>query len=412
MAQYFLGDQSDLDKILEKENRSKSKSELAEEIQARSARGRITENDDEELSEDLLKRLKRTRIINKDLYDVYMVEDPDYYDPYYNNPEGVDNNPILALARTIKRVYKTYPEYLAALSIREDYVEYLVDKYGGMDRYMMMKRVGAVKDWMPPTPLYSKMAYDRHIVDYGVFISPDDVEVDDELIREWVEEKVDSLHTNPEDLEVKFDIFTDIRRYNNEVLKRGELSKQNRRSNERRALSASDVEDLNSIVKSWYVEEEVNKEDKHKEMFALSPENIRKKYFQDIQIGDPDRLDRIMDTGEEIEDEFDPDELVVDDSTGKTMKAGELRRRQTIRAFAKCGWDEIALLQESGTASNHELNMMKRARKNKKKAKRFASTAASDLLGVDSLSMIQDSAMDIFGPDITASIFGRGSDDR
>lgn len=409
MSKFFLGDQSELDRKLERENMNKSNDEMAREIQARASKGRITDKDDEELSEDLLKRLKRTRIINKDLYDVYMVPDPNYYDPYYNNPEGIDSNPILAQARTIKRVYKTYPEYLTAVAIREAYMDYIVEKYGGWDRYVMMKKVQAVNEWMPPNPIYSKMAYDRHIVDYGMFISPDEVEIDDDSISEWIDDRKENLHTNPLDLEVKFDIFTDIKNYNNEILKNGTMSRHgNDNSNRRRVLNAADVDDLNNIVKSWYVsEDDLKSEETKKEVFALSPENIRKRYFQSTQLGDPERFKRIMETGEAI-DEYDPNELVIDDSTGRTMKASELKRRQTIRQLAKYGWDEIALLQESGTASNHEINMMKRAKKNKKKAKRYASTAASDLLGIDAMSMMQDSAYDIFGPDIAASIFNKG----
>ena len=408
MAEFFLGDQSEYERLIQRE-KDINNAEEGQEFQARSSSGRITEDDDIELSDEILRKLKRTRIINKDLYDVYMVPDPDYYDAYYNDPNGVDSNPILAKARSIKRVYKTYPEYLAAVDIRNDYMEYLVDKYGGHERYIMMKRAGMVKDWMPPNPIYSKLAYDRHRVESGTFICPEEIIVDNDMLEEWIDEKVDSLHTNPVDLEVKFDIITDIPKYNIDYLKYGSSKKSF--EERKRVLNVADTDALNQIVRSWYVDDSGDdKEDDSLGVFGMSPENIRKRFFKSIQVGDPKLYELIKEKGEDAFDDYDPNELVVDDATGRTMKASELERRKVIRSLAKHGWDEIALLRKSGDISKYELSMMKRAKKNRKQARTLASNAASELLGVDAMSLMQDTGYDVYGPDLTASLFRNGGD--
>jgi hypothetical protein len=104
-------------------------------------------------------------------------------------------------------------------------------------------------------------------------------------------------------------------------------------------------------------------------MFKNAPENIKKRYEDELGFSEPGLLARIA-KGEEIEEpEPNMNEMVSDDKTGRSMTRKEYMSRQTIRLLASTdGWSESRLLAYSNVGSS--LERMSRKKKARKKRRR------------------------------------------
>ena len=80
-----------------------------------------------EISDDMLSILKRTRCAH-DYEEVYMQSSLDFYDEFYNDTSISDE---MKAVRQIRHVYKNYTDYLTAVEIRNQYIDSLIEKYGG-----------------------------------------------------------------------------------------------------------------------------------------------------------------------------------------------------------------------------------------------------------------------------------------
>lgn len=311
-----------------------------------------------ELDEESLRILKRTRCAN-DYLSVYMQSSLDFYDRYYNE---TNVSPELKAARQIRRMYRSYDDYLVALNIRTAYLDSLVDKYGE-DEFLKKLQMGILQDWIPPMPLLSKNAEDYDLFKAG--LSPMAVceTLPDEAIDHLVEKMQEDFEgTEIDDMggtETSFGMIREI---------------VNMEESTDRQVNVSDLEELAREFKSWYKADA--KAETGKEMFKNAPENIMKRFLEQRPYMHPGLLDKIM-CGEIIEDELiNLNESVRDEKLGRTMSRGELMRRETIRVLADAGWSESRLLKYQEVGSS----LARTARKRKPRRKRSGNGVSNDEL--------------------------------
>lgn len=309
----------------------------------------LTQIDDETLT-----ILRRTRCVHE-TEDVYMQSSLDFYDEYYNDTEA---SAELKAARTIRRVYRRYTDYLEAVKIRTEYIDSLIDKYGE-DTFIQKMQMGMIKDWIPPVPIMSKKSDD-----YEMFVSGM-VPIETETLPEGtVKEILDALNEDVSDVELikSCDVETSIAfaKFAEEQMEDSSYSRYSYSDNTIKNLAA-----LNNVFKSWYRTDDKNA---GQELFKNAPENIRKRFFGACAFNDPGLLNRIM-NGEEIEEPLPDMNMMVHDSvTGRTMTRGEYEKRQVIRFLVDSGWSEGRLLNYQKVGS--ELERRPKKRKAGKKRRR------------------------------------------
>lgn len=352
---------------------------------------RIAYDDMEPISDEDLLILQQTRN-RHDPYTVYMQSDVSFYDSFYNRTEE-DNTidpDLLKEVKNIKRVYKNYPAYSAAMFYREKYMNALVEKYGGETLYNFYSDIGMIRDWIPPIPIYSKTSSDYKFYQNGYYVA--------ETINDWDDDKIiDAVNTMAEeefgeDSEIEFvsEVETDP-----VVLSHSGLSDDNGNNaityrgtpnNSIGTISANDIEGLQQMIRSWWHEDEVKKEaaaENNPEMFRLSPDKIKEQYYNESFI-DLRGLTEAFESGRyEEKDDFDPDKMVIDPATNRPMTAGELQTRQLIRHLAKNGWNEMGLLRRLGVGSNYEMRLLEQKKRNRKIANKKASSLVADIMGED-----------------------------
>lgn len=325
-----------------------------------------------EISDDMMIILKRTRCAH-DYTEVYMQSSLDFYDEFYNNTEISDE---LKAARQIRRVYKNYTDYLAAIEIRNNYIDSLIEKYGGSDEFQKKLSIGLVQDWIPVLPILSKRSSDYDLYLSGILPMESDT-LPEGTICDIMEEMQKEIEDVP--VEEGFGVETSIgmmRQYEEYV--DGAYSKWNVT---RGTTTVNDLKELNEVFKSWYKPD--TGDTGKREIFKNAPENIKKRFLEYCPYNEPGLLTRIA-NGEEIEEPIpDQNEMVRDEKTGRSMTRHELDQRETIRLLAENGWSESRLLNYSNVGSRLE-RMTRKKKASKKRNKRPGSGSALDDFFIDS----------------------------
>lgn len=311
-----------------------------------------------EISEDMMTILKRTRCAH-DYTEVYMQSSLDFYDEFYNDTEITEE---LKAARQIRRVYKNYADYLVAIEVRNNYIDTLVEKYGGADEFQRKMSIGLVQDWIPVLPILSKRSNDYELYLSGILpVTPETLpEGTICKIMEALQEEVEGV-----DVEEGFGTETSIgmiRGYEEYV--DDAYSKWNVR---RGSATVDDLRELNEVFKSWYKPD--NGDNGKHEIFKNAPENIQKRFFEYCSYNEPGLLAKLA-SGEELEEVVpDQNEMVRDEKTGRSMTRHELEQRETIRLLKEFGWSESRLLNYSNVGSRLE-RMTRKKKASKKRRKR------------------------------------------
>lgn len=340
--------------IVDEESKKSEQSDETEEpsVQA-STKTVLSKQTLTKIDDDTMTMLRRTRCAH-DYTDVYMQASLEFYDQYYNEHNVT---PELKAARQIRRVYTSYTDYLNAMKIRNAYIDTLLEKYGE-DNFMNRLSMGLIREWIPPVPTLSKRS-----PDYEMFITGM-LPVTTETLPEGTLSKVlESLQEDvaDDDVEQTSSVESFIGRINAVGAALDEDFNVGYRKH-----TVDSLEELNRVFKSWY---KTDDSDSKHEMFKNAPENIKKRYEEELGFSEPGLLARIA-NGEEIEEpEPNMNEMVSDDRTGRSMTRKEYMSRQTIRLLAATeGWSESRLLAYSNVGSS--LERMSRKKKARKKRRR------------------------------------------
>lgn len=335
-----------------------------------------------------------------DCFTVYMQSDMSFYDDYYNSDETTDEfvtKELLNKAKSIKRLYKNFPDYNNAMKIRDKYIDALIDKYGGSDMFTLRLRAGGIKDWIPPVPIYSKNSSDYKYYLEGKFEIPS--EWDDEFLIETMNsymEQFESTH-NLDEIEASVKVMTEPRLIYD--LKFVNVDGDNRRSDIQRdtrfqentinGLSPYDTEEMMEAVRSMIAPETVKVEEpsiNQNEYFRLTKDSIEEDYYLSTPISTND-LQPSLEQGYYEEPEEDLNEMMVDPDSHKPMTKKEYQSRILIRELSRnSDWNELRLMYTFGIGSNYEWKRMrqkeKRRRRIRKKAQSFMNSI-EDIIGED-----------------------------
>lgn len=376
----FIGSKSSYEKIKREKNiveENNEPEESHEQKQKPSGNVAILSKETlKDIDDEMMTILKRTRTVH-DYSTVYMQSSVEFYDEYYNNTEMSDE---LKAARSIRRVYKVYADYLKAVEIRNNYIDSLIDKYSGEDEFQRKMSLGMIKDWIPKMPVLSKRC-----PEYEMYLSGM-VPIKSETLPDGTLEHVmDAMNEDMKDIEVEqiFSIETNVglvNQYDDYVdTMYSEYGMSDNRSN---TVTISDLDNLNKIFASWYKPETGKVET---ELFKNAPENIRKRFVEECSFNEPGLLTKLRNSGEIEDPEIDMKEMVHDNATGRTMTREELMKRQSIRLFADLGWSESRLLNYANVGS--KLERMSRKKKANKKRRRASTEVMDDFMnsptGVD-----------------------------
>lgn len=355
---------------------------------------KIAFDDIPNISEDDLLILRQTRLKHNP-YDVYMQSDVSFYDTHYNMTDsdmGLEiDEEFLQEVKGIRRVYKDYAKYLYAISIREEYLDLLVDKYGGEEIFLTYLQTGLVKDWIPPKPLYAKNS-----PDYKNFLAGKlgrvNTDWDDDSIIEAMEELFDELGLTEEDIKsmkVHADVLVDPILLNNSTIVGDQSPAMYRVSsgsnNSFDGVSTSNLSELQRVIQSWMTgepESNANSQIDKSKMFNLTADAIREAYYT-APIVDGGGLANAIKNGVQ-EEELDPNEMLIDSVTGRPMTRADLNRREFIR-FLSSGsdWNELRLMKHLGVGSNFELKLLEQKRRSRTKNKKKAQSFMYDIVGDD-----------------------------
>lgn len=376
----FIGSKSSYEKIKREKNiveENNEPEESHEQKQKPSSNVAVLSKETlKDIDDEMMTILKRTRTVH-DYSTVYMQSSVEFYDEYYNNTEMSDE---LKVARSIRRVYKVYSDYLKAVEIRNNYIDSLIDKYGGEDEFQRKMSLGMIKDWIPKMPVLSKRC-----PEYEMYLSGMVPMKSETLPDGTLEHVMDAMNEEMKDIDVEqiFSIETNvglINQYDDYVdTMYAEYGMSNKRSN---TVTISDLDNLNKIFASWYKPDTGKVET---ELFKNAPENIRKRFVEECSFNEPGLLTKLRNGGEIEDPEIDMKEMVHDSTTGRTMTREELMKRQSIRLFADLGWSESRLLNYANVGS--KLERMGRKKKANKKRRRASTEVMDDFMnsptGVD-----------------------------
>lgn len=304
------------------------------------------------ISDETLTILKRTR--NAHNYDdVYMQSSLDFYDNYYNDETA---SPELKAARQIRRIYRSYMDYLNAMRVRNEYLDTLIEKYGE-DTFMSKFALGLVREWIPPIPSLSKKSDDYELYLSGMIPTTSETlpEGTAEKVLESMQDEFDwSGVIVKNSVEDAIGVVTQVKEALDEAF-----------GGSRHSATINNLEDLNKVFQSWY--KPVDKDTGERVLFKNAPENIRKRFLEECAFSEPGLLTRLM-NGEELEKpEVNMKEMVHDPVTNRAMTREELMRRQTIRLLAQLGWSESRLLQYNNVGSSLERAQRKRKASRKRR---------------------------------------------
>lgn len=348
----------------EDENSGETNSQEKESSDKPSTKTVLSKNTLTKIDDETMTILRRTRCAHK-YTEVFMQSSLEFYDQYYNDNEA---SPELKAARQIRRIYTSYTDYLNAMKIRNAYIDTLIEKYGE-DVFMQKLSMGLIRDWIPPIPTMSKRS-----PDYEMFVTGM-IPVKTKTLPEGTTRKVlEAMQEDVEGVEIErsSDVETSIGRIN--AIER--MLDEEYSGGYRKTTKIESLEELNRVFKSWY---KTDNADKKHEMFKNAPENIKRRYEENLGFSEPGLLSRLA-SGEEIKEaEPSMNEMVQDEVTGRSMTRREYLSRQTIRMLARTnGWSESRLLAYSNVGSSLE-RMSRKKKANKKRRRNDSNETGGDI---------------------------------
>lgn len=348
---------------------------------------KISSDDTTVIDEDTLRMLRRTRHRN-DTRTVYMQPDVSFYDVYYNNSGNgvIDDKELLQEARAINRIYKSYPKYLHALDVRDEYIEKLIEKIGNEDLFITLLRAGGIRYWIPPNPIYSKRAEDYEDGANGIIDTSVLYEWDDEWLENITEKRCVEMGFLPDgsDVEVEGSVATDMTSIlhsdliglDRDAVRTGSQS-----------VNLADLGELQKMFRGWYQDDNKSESSPdttlEKRAFSMTPDKIRMDYYMSRVLDMNREFNNVL-NGIPNEEPYDPNEMVYDSELGRPMSRKEHDARTLVRQLKDSGWTEtLRLMKLLNVGSSREYSIMKKKNKKKKRAsnKKSSGTYSHDIYG-------------------------------
>lgn len=309
--------------------------------------GDLSKSNLKKLDDEMLTILRRTRTV-ADYETVYMQHKLDFYDDCYNNTNMPEE---LKAVKRLRRIYRNYREFLEAIRIRDDYLMYLIEKYGGEAEFSRKASMGLVREWIPPAPKLSKKCPDYDLYLTGMLPMDEYEPTEEELaqIRKQLQDASADL-----DVTLSYDVETDIGSMNayKAYVDKEMKPYANKQRNAVSAVSVGDLRSLQSIFKSWYRPD--TDQSSKRELFCNAPENIRKRFLEEKEFNEPGLLTEYVNGLHKEDDTRDPNEMVFDQELGRAIPYKEWVIREDARLFERAGWSKAKILNYRNVGSKLE----------------------------------------------------------
>ena len=338
----------------------------------------------EPISDEDIKLLKQVRT-KHDPYTVYMQNDVEFYDDFYFDTGEVDQEHqwVISEARQIRRICREYSEYLYANYVRDQYFEYLKEKYG--DMFDIYYSNGLISDWMPPVPIFVNSSMeDIESVLNGVLEIND---FDDDALIEYIGKYTD------QDVIDNMKVIGGVETRRNVILHAGDSNSDfggvrtvGGVNSKIGSVNVNDLDELQTMFRGWYQEEKEELEEINKnQFFKDTPSAIIEEYYSRDALDSEGEFEDALNKGyfDADDDDYNPNEMIIDSSSKIPMTRAEQRKRKFIRTLEKQGWNPVQLMKQMNVGSSYEIRLLEEKNRRKKLSKKKAKELMSEMMGED-----------------------------
>ena len=338
----------------------------------------------EPISDEDIKLLKQVRT-KHDPYTVYMQNDVEFYDDFYFDTGEVDQEHqwVISEARQIRRICREYSEYLYANYVRDQYFEYLKEKYG--DMFDIYYSNGLISDWMPPVPIFVNSSMeDIESVLNGVLEIND---FDDDALIEYIGKYTD------QDVIDNMKVIGGVETRRNVILHAGDsnsdfsgITTVGGVNSKIGSVNVNDLDELQTMFRGWYQEEKEELEEVNKnQFFKDTPSAIIEEYYSRDALDSEGEFEDALNKGyfDADDDDYNPNEMIIDSSSKIPMTRAEQRKRKFIRTLEKQGWNPVQLMKQMNVGSSYEIRLLEEKNRRKKLSKKKAKELMSEMMGED-----------------------------
>ena len=338
----------------------------------------------EPISDEDIKLLKQVRT-KHDPYTVYMQNDVEFYDDFYFDTGEVDQEHqwVISEARQIRRICREYSEYLYANYVRDQYFEYLKEKYG--DMFDIYYSNGLISDWMPPVPIFVNSSMeDIESVLNGVLEIND---FDDDALIEYIGKYTD------QDVIDNMKVIGGVETRRNVILHAGDSNSDfggvrtvGGLNSKIGSVNVNDLDELQTMFRGWYQEEKEELEEVNKnQFFKDTPNTIIEEYYSRDALDSEGEFEDALNKGyfDADDDDYNPNEMIIDSSSKIPMTRAEQRKRKFIRTLEKQGWNPVQLMKQMNVGSSYEIRLLEEKNRRKKLSKKKAKELMSEMMGED-----------------------------
>ena len=338
----------------------------------------------EPISDEDIKLLKQVRT-KHDPYTVYMQHDVEFYDDFYFDTGEVDQEHqwVISEARQIRRICREYSEYLYANYVRDQYFEYLKEKYG--DMFDIYYSNGLISDWMPPVPIFVNSSMeDIESVLNGVLEIND---FDDDALIEYIGKYTD------QDVIDNMKVIGGVETRRNVILHAGDSNSDfggvrtvGGVNSKIGSVNVNDLDELQTMFRGWYQEEKEELEEVNKnQFFKDTPSAIIEEYYSRDALDSEGEFEDALNKGyfDADDDDYNPNEMIIDSSSKIPMTRAEQRKRKFIRTLEKQGWIPVQLMKQMNVGSSYEIRLLEEKNRRKKLSKKKAKELMSEMMGED-----------------------------
>ena len=313
------------------------------------------------------------------------LNDVEFSDDFYFDTGEVDQEHqwVISEARQIRRICREYSEYLYANYVRDQYFEYLKEKYG--DMFDIYYSNGLISDWMPPVPIFVNSSMeDIESVLNGVLEIND---FDDDALIEYIGKYTD------QDVIDNMKVIGGVETRRNVILHAGDSNSDfggvrtvGGVNSKIGSVNVNDLDELQTMFRGWYQEEKEELEEVNKnQFFKDTPSAIIEEYYSRDALDSEGEFEDALNKGyfDADDDDYNPNEMIIDSSSKIPMTRAEQRKRKFIRTLEKQGWNPVQLMKQMNVGSSYEIRLLEEKNRRKKLSKKKAKELMSEMMGED-----------------------------
>ena len=244
---------------------------------------------------------------------------------------------------------------------------------------------GLISDWMPPVPIFVNSSMeDIESVLNGVLEIND---FDDDALIEYIGKYTD------QDVIDNMKVIGGVETRRNVILHAGDSNSDfggvrtvGGVNSKIGSVNVNDLDELQTMFRGWYQEEKEELEEVNKnQFFKDTPSAIIEEYYSRDALDSEGEFEDALNKGyfDADDDDYNPNEMIIDSSSKIPMTRAEQRKRKFIRTLEKQGWNPVQLMKQMNVGSSYEIRLLEEKNRRKKLSKKKAKELMSEMMGED-----------------------------